>query len=127
MSPAIALQCPSTALTAAITSIAKSLGAATVSAHAFQAAADEANAVSSVVCTDADAVSSCLSFADEHRVLVEPACGAGLASVYNRAEAVLRCCAEAGPDRPVVIEVCGGALVDRETLASWADAVGVAN
>jgi len=33
--------------------------------------------------TDAEAVSACVSLLDDHRVLVEPACGAALALLYS--------------------------------------------
>ena len=35
------------------------------------------------VCNDQQAVAACLKFAEDHRVLVEPACGAALAAVYT--------------------------------------------
>ena len=53
-----------------------------------------------------------LLYADEHRVLVEPACGASLAAVYA-AHPLLR-----GRD-PVLVVVCGGAGVTRDQLARW--------
>ena len=156
-----------------ISSVAKSLGAATVSPTVFAEAmarrADLAgegistatghenqinsNSVHSVVLDDLDAVRACLRFAEDHRMLVEPACGAGLAAVYQRALPLQQCVnnarralgigeeadvvgtgagAGAGTDdadaeaeaaaaaaaetMPVVVEVCGGALVTAEGL-----------
>ena len=55
---------------------------------------------------------ACLRFLDDHRVLVEPACGAALATLYER-DPLLR---ERGP---VLIEVCGGAGVSLELLQAW--------
>jgi L-serine/L-threonine ammonia-lyase len=52
--------------------------------------------------TDAAALRACRRFLDDHRMLVEPACGVALAAVYDRAPAVLA----AGS---VVVVVCGGA------------------
>jgi L-serine/L-threonine ammonia-lyase len=40
--------------------------------------------VRSVVVTDSDAIEACVSFADDHRCLVEPACGASLSVAYQR-------------------------------------------
>jgi L-serine/L-threonine ammonia-lyase len=58
----------------AIDSIATTLGARTVAAQALREA-QSANVVS-VVVSDRAAVNACLRFADDHRALVEPACGA---------------------------------------------------
>ena len=53
--------------------------------------------------------SACLSFADDHRVVVEPACGAALALAYEGVE-VLRAA------RQVLLIVCGGAGVSYDEL-----------
>jgi len=107
-----------------ITSVAKSLGAATVSPHVFAAASDAANNVTCTTVSDKQAVEACLRFADEHRVLVEPACGAGLAAVYGCLPAVMAACEAASKDTPLLVEICGGALVDRAQLEQWAEATG---
>jgi L-serine/L-threonine ammonia-lyase len=95
----------------AITSLATSLGARRVADEAF--AWSTRHEVRSVVVSDAAAVDACGRFLDDHRVLVEPACGAALAPVYGRAPVLLG----AGP---VLVVVCGGAGVTRERLAGWA-------
>ena len=64
------------------------------------------------VVSDRAAVDACLRFADDHRVLVEPACGAALAAGYGRARPL-------EGREPVVIVVCGGAGVNRELLDQW--------
>ena len=94
----------------AITSIATTLGARTVAAEAL-AWAGRREIVPWVV-SDRSAVEACLRFADDHRVLVEPACGASLSAVYDRAEPLRN-------RGPVLIIVCGGAGVTRGLLASW--------
>lgn len=50
------------------------------------------------VCNDTDAVAACLRFAEDHRVLVEPACGAALAAVYGRSMHAFAqgCCSTVG-------------------------------
>jgi threonine dehydratase len=65
----------------AITSIATSLGALAVT-HGTLASADRI-ATESMVVSDKEAVRAMRRFADEQRVLVEPACGAALAGVYE--------------------------------------------
>ena len=68
-----------------ITSIAKSLGATTVSANAVAMSLEHPGGVTPVVVPDAAAVRACCLFADDHRCLVEPACGAALAgAAYDR-------------------------------------------
>jgi len=105
-----------------IRSIAKSLGAAspspTVFEEAFRLFTHERKRVWPIRVTDRDAVLACLLFADDHRVLVEPACGAALAAIYvHRGEARA---AMLAADGPVVVEVCGGAIVDRGILEQYA-------
>jgi L-serine/L-threonine ammonia-lyase len=93
-----------------ITSIATTLGARTVARQALDWT--RRHPIVPWVVSDRAAVDACLRFADDHRVLVEPACGAALAAGYLRAPAVI--------DRdPVVIIVCGGVGVTRELLQKW--------
>lgn len=94
----------------AIRSVATTLGARTVCRNVLDAAA--ARGVIPWVVSDREAVDACLMFAAEHRVLVEPACGAALAAVIGRAAPLLG-------RNPVVVIVCGGAAVTPEMLARW--------
>lgn len=94
----------------AITSLATTLGARQVTAEAL--AWTRRHEVIPWVVSDRQAVNACLRFADDHRVLVEPACGASLAAGYERA-------APLAGRQPLVIIVCGGAGVNRELLAEW--------
>jgi L-serine/L-threonine ammonia-lyase len=98
----------------AITSVATSLGARQVSDRAY--AWTREHPVHSVVVTDAEAVRACLDFADEHRVVVEPACGAALAVMAGRPLPVLR---EA---KDVLVIVCGGVGATYPQLVAWAGA-----
>jgi L-serine/L-threonine ammonia-lyase len=93
-----------------ITSIAKSLAAKTVSPKVLEW--DKIHDIRSVVVTDLQAVSACFQFLDEHRFLVEPACGASLAVLYDRPELLANF-------RAVVVIVCGGIVVDLEKLYEW--------
>jgi L-serine/L-threonine ammonia-lyase len=93
-----------------ITSVATTLGARTVAAAAL--AWTRRHRITPWTVTDRAAVEACLRFADEHRVLVEPACGASLAAVYRRARPLQRL-------DPIVIIVCGGAGVSLRLLAEW--------
>jgi len=93
-----------------VTGIAKSLGARTVARKAVEWA--KRHPIQSVVVTDADAVSACIAFANEHRCLVEPACGASLSVAYN-GQPILK---EA---ETVVVVVCGGIGVDLARLGKW--------
>jgi len=99
----------------AITSIATSLGARRVAAKAYEYA--KRDSVTSVVLKDADAIEGCVRFADDERIMVEPACGVSLALCYNGR---LR---EKLPDLTeksrVVIVVCGGSNVSVGMLHNW--------
>ncbi|MEO8935670.1 MAG: pyridoxal-phosphate dependent enzyme [Burkholderiaceae bacterium] len=95
----------------AITSIATSLGAKRVCERAFGWTRE--HPVASVLVTDAAAVDACLRFIDDHRIVVEPACGAALATVYGRVADLERF------ERVLVI-VCGGATATVDQLQAWA-------
>jgi len=60
------------------------------------------------------AVDSCLRFVTDHRVLVEPACGASLSTVYEPIDLLKE-------KRDVLIVVCGGVGVTLEQLETWRD------
>jgi L-serine/L-threonine ammonia-lyase len=94
----------------AITSIATTLGAKRVAQQAFDWT--RRHDVRSVVVSDAQAVQACLSFADDMRVLVEPACGAALAVAYQQLPALQEF-------RHPLIVVCGGIGVDLAKLEAW--------
>ena len=93
-----------------ITSLATSLGARTPAAEALSWATR--HEIRTCVVTDRAAVAACARFADDHRVLVEPACGAALSSVYDGADGLLDV-------DSVLVVVCGGAGVTRELLSRW--------
>lgn len=99
-----------------IASIATSLGARKVSRHAFELAAS--HPIVPLVVSDAQAVAACLRFMDDHRVVVEPACGAALALAYEGHEAL------AAYDNVLVV-VCGGATATVAQLQAWGSQLGV--
>lgn len=94
-----------------ITSIATSLGAKRVCERAVQWPKE--HSVRSVLVSDKSAVAACQRFLADHRVLVEPACGASLAVAYENA-AVLQ------DFETVLVIVCGGATATVEQLGLWA-------
>jgi L-serine/L-threonine ammonia-lyase len=98
-----------------ITSIATSLGATRVAQRAFEYGmrAD----VHCIVVSDAEAVDACWRFADEERMLVEPACGAALAVVYSGK--LKDAMPELRPEDQLVIVVCGGVNVSVEALVEY--------
>lgn len=96
---------------AAITSIATSLGARQVCAKAFERS--QSGKVHSVLVSDKQAVAACNRFLDDHRLLVEPACGAALAVAYDKAPVLMSY-------QKVLIIVCGGATATADNLQNWA-------
>jgi L-serine/L-threonine ammonia-lyase len=90
-----------------ISSIATSLGAKEVAAEALEVS--RRFRVLPCVVSDREAIDACLQFADDHRVVVEPACGAALALAYKGDGAL-----KEGGD--VLLIVCGGAGVTYRDL-----------
>ncbi len=94
-----------------IDSIATTLGARTVAPTALEWATQRHDVRCHVV-DDRAAVRACARFAADHRVLVEPACGAALAACYDRA-------APLHGASSVLVVVCGGAGASPELLTHW--------
>jgi len=94
-----------------IDSIAVSLGAKRVCERAWQWTRQRQ--VRSVVLPDAHALAACERFLDDHRILVEPACGASLAPVYDAAPELEGC-------RRLLVVVCGGVTATLAQLRAWA-------
>ncbi|KAI2784594.1 tryptophan synthase beta subunit-like PLP-dependent enzyme [Daldinia loculata] len=111
-----------------ITSIATSLGAPRVSERTFRWSR-EAPHLKSLVVTDAEAVMGSVRFADDARMLVEVACGATLATVYNgdlrRVVGGEGISDEEWSRKNVVVIVCGGSNVTLEMLRSYGEKYGV--
>lgn len=109
-----------------ITSIATSLGATRVSDRSWEWATTRENLVSATV-SDADAAMACVRFLQDARIMVEPACGATLAPVYN---GDLRRRVGKGLDdeewaaRNVVLVVCGGSNAGLDALVGYTEMYG---
>ena len=106
----------------AIRSVATSLGSLCIQKELLDMAqSTEFNVVSGVV-SDKTAIESCLKFADDHKMLVEPACGAGLSSVYSDTFITSSHPLSTIPkdnQRPIVLVVCGGDIVSLDLLYTW--------
>lgn len=97
----------------AIRSVATSLGAKRVCDQAVEWARQRP--VRSLTVSDAGALTACERFLADHRLLVEPACGASLAPVYEGSAAL-------APYGNLLVVVCGGATASLEQLRQWAAA-----
>ena len=93
-----------------IASIATSLGAKQVCERAYQIFHE--HPIKSIVVSDEAAISSCWRFLDDQRLLVEPACGAALAPVYENHPVLAEY-------KTVVVVVCGGVTTSAEQLCQW--------
>jgi L-serine/L-threonine ammonia-lyase len=93
-----------------ITSIATSLGAKRVCEKAMQWS--KAHPIHSVVVSDQSALSACERFLADHRLLVEPACGASLAMVYENSFELERF-------TNVLVVICGGATSTFDQIREW--------
>jgi L-serine/L-threonine ammonia-lyase len=92
-----------------ISSIATSLGAKRVCTRAFEVSREFRTHAQ--VVSDLAALRACLQFADDHRLVVEPACGASLALLYGDSPVL-------AAFREIVLIVCGGAGVSHSELAT---------
>jgi L-serine/L-threonine ammonia-lyase len=93
-----------------IDTIAVSLGARRVADQAF--AWTQKHKVIPKVVTDRQTVDAIHQFADDQRVLVEPACGAALALVYDKEPDLMKY-------EKILVIVCGGCGVSLEMLEKW--------
>ncbi len=93
-----------------IGSIATSLGARQVCDRAF--ALTQEHRIESVVVSDAAAVAACEEILLEHRILVEPACGASVAALHSTSALLQQA-------RSVVVILCGGVGITAGQLAQW--------
>jgi L-serine/L-threonine ammonia-lyase len=98
---------------AQITSVATSLGAKRVCEQAMRLWKERP--IRSVLVSDQSALSACEQFLADHRILVEPACGASLALAYDRA-------AELEQFSTVLVVVCGGATATIDQIRQWSKA-----
>ena len=94
----------------AVTSIATSLAARQVCAQAF--AISQTRLLHSVGVSDKAAVDACQRFIGDQRLVVEPACGAALAAVYEKVP-------QLAPYRNVLVIVCGGVTATTQQLDHW--------
>ncbi|WEI18769.1 pyridoxal-phosphate dependent enzyme [Acinetobacter proteolyticus] len=93
-----------------VTGIATTLAAKRVCEQAFKISQQQN--VQGITVTDADTVSACLKFLDDHRTLVEPACGASLSILYDQKMSF-------SPSDEVLVIVCGGASITFDQLAKY--------
>lgn len=97
-----------------IDTIATSLGAKTVAKKLFEWT--KIHEVVPITVSDADAVNAVRNFLDDHRVLVEPSCGAALAAVYNKAP-------ELADKKSILAIVCGGIGINWELLNQYIEVI----
>jgi len=109
----------------AITSVAKCLGALTVASEAFSLY--NSRPIISRVVSDKQCIQATARFLDDHRMLVEPACGAAVAAIYGHVIQQLQSEGRlpAKLERGIVLVVCGGMCVTSQMLADWKQQFGV--
>lgn len=97
-----------------IRGVATSLGAKRVCEQAFEWS--KVHPIQSAVVSDFGALNACERFLADHRILVEPACGASLSLAYENS-------AQLEPYKRVLVIVCGGATATIDQIRHWADEV----
>ena len=120
-----------------ISTIASTLGALEVTS----ATLDDVITSVSVVMSDKQAVKACIDFANDQRILVEPACGASLAVIYDdnlrtkyltslnnhlnllNSTSIVISMTETNKNpnkvRKVIVIVCGGSAISLDLLKQW--------
>ncbi|MFW6712113.1 pyridoxal-phosphate dependent enzyme [Acinetobacter pittii] len=93
-----------------VTGIATTLAAKQVCENAFKVS--QVEQVISLTVSDKEALAACFNFLDDHRTLVEPACGATLSALYNKKISF------SSTDNVLVI-ICGGATVTLKQLLKY--------
>lgn len=111
-----------------ITTIATSLGAVRVAEEAFEWTKRAGGDLVNVVVTDKDSVMAMARFLDDARMLVESACGASVATVYNGD--LRKCLGEGLSDeewakKNMVVIVCGGSNISLKMLEDYKVKFGV--
>ncbi|MFV5376333.1 pyridoxal-phosphate dependent enzyme [Acinetobacter calcoaceticus] len=99
-----------------VTGIATTLAAKQVCKKAFDLSQNEQ--IISLTVTDEEALSACFKFLDDHRTLVEPACGATLSILYNKKISF-------SPNENILVIVCGGASISLEQLLAYSKNLGL--
>ena len=94
-----------------VTGIATTLAAKQVCKNAFDISQN--TQVVGVTVSDQEALSACFQFLDDHRTLVEPACGATLSVLYDQKITF-------EPSANVLVIVCGGASIRLQQLLQYA-------
>ena len=106
----------------AIKSVATSLGSLSIQKELLEMSHSGEFEVISGVVSDRSAIHACLQFANDHRMLVEPACGAGLSSIYSDTFINTNSPLESiksDNQKPIILIVCGGEIVSTELLQKW--------
>jgi L-serine/L-threonine ammonia-lyase len=98
----------------AVSGVATSLGAKQVCQQAYNIS--QTHDIRSVLVSDKEAVEACFAFLNDHRVLVEPACGVGLAAIYAGK-------VDLSEFENVLMIVCGGSTTPIETLTQYRTAL----
>jgi len=93
-----------------ITSVASTLGAKIICQNAYNLSKELS--IQSVLVSDQDALVACKNFLNDHRILVEPACGASLSIAYQHAEKLKEF-------NNVLIVVCGGVTATIDQINDW--------
>jgi L-serine/L-threonine ammonia-lyase len=97
-----------------IDSIATSLGALAVTKSTLHSSIETIP----LVVSDRDTVVGLIKFADEQRILVEPACGASVITVYDESY-YNQIQNHLGDNKEIVVIACGGSVVSLDMINAW--------
>lgn len=95
-----------------VSTIATSLAAKQVCQQAVNWS--KTHPIHSVLVSDHSALNACRRFLDDHRILVEPACGASLSMIYEKST-------ELEKFSKILVIVCGGATATIDQILKWSE------
>lgn len=93
-----------------IDSIATTLGAKQIAEETFKWT--QKHPITAITVSDRDTVEACRAFLDDHRVLVEPACGAALSVIYKNLPQIQQ-------HKKILVIACGGIGISLDQLEEY--------
>lgn len=103
--------------------IATSLSTPNVTRETIDYAMDKNRETHSIVVSDADAALACIKFAQDHKLLIEAACGTALAPLYNGE--IKKLLPHLDASSIIVVVVCGGTAISWEILEGYSKKFGI--
>jgi len=96
-----------------ISTIAKALGVSYVTKEVLELNTQ----IIPTIVSDRDTVNAIVQMSNDHHMLLEPSCAAGVSLLYNEDKSVIE--PFLGPDKLIVVIICGGNMVNLTLVNDW--------